>query len=559
MIFLLYIFLPWVFANESPVQMDYTTLEQIIRDNNVRSVDQLLPLLPIEFRSNYTFIYQSRSAQRELTSPDFPRALLYTRDPRGNSNFDLGSRSAKFVLTFTRAPENATEGTDRIETMQWNEETSGFEFRELVFDGESNPLARPIETNPSSCLSCHGNPPRPNWDTYNLWPGVYGSFSAGGCGGASKNSREAQYYESFMRNGRQGPRFRDLPVESQQHQFIGKIEDCFPDSVPIGNALPNSDPNAELTEAFHTLNLRRIKKMITSSTLYPAYRYTLAAVANGCYTQNGYLRELLRNRAGTVENLNQVASLSDRMALGVPAEQLAGINEQLESVSAQFLQDQEATIMRFTQHHPSMSTSSNYGEVDQITQVTWLFRAMGIPWDRITLPFTDGTYNFDSPGAGVIDLYDMIVKIEGPNSELSRMSCTDLSSRSLASLSEQTTSSCVPKASVSPTLTNLAEASIEISQSASLDATINSLQVCMQCHGNGLSSGGFSLAAGSALELGQDLRENPSKLELIRDHLRGVQEDGTSVVRMPLGRPPFDESTQSMILNDLLRLRNNQD
>jgi hypothetical protein len=91
------IFAAWP-APASDSVFDFARLEALLQRNPatgrpVDSVAELVPLLPRELRSNFTFVYDSRSPFRMSISPEFPRVLLFTGD-------------ARLVLTFTGDPEN---------------------------------------------------------------------------------------------------------------------------------------------------------------------------------------------------------------------------------------------------------------------------------------------------------------------------------------------------------------------------------------------------------------------------------------------------------------------
>ena len=89
------IFAAWP-APASNSVFDFARLEALLQRNPAtgRPVDlvaELVPLLPRELRSNFTFVYDSRSPFRLSISPEFPRVLLFTGD-------------ARLVLTFTGDP-----------------------------------------------------------------------------------------------------------------------------------------------------------------------------------------------------------------------------------------------------------------------------------------------------------------------------------------------------------------------------------------------------------------------------------------------------------------------
>jgi hypothetical protein len=74
-------------APASDSAFDSARLEVLLQRNPttgrpVDSIAELVPLLPRELRSNFTFVYDSRSPFRSSISPQFPRVILFTRDAR---------------------------------------------------------------------------------------------------------------------------------------------------------------------------------------------------------------------------------------------------------------------------------------------------------------------------------------------------------------------------------------------------------------------------------------------------------------------------------------------
>jgi|GEM_PF-6081553 len=136
---------------------DHQSLETLVKENNIGSVEKLLPLLPIWLRSNYTLMFYSRSNQE--ASFQQPRAIMYTP-------------LADFIATFT---DSTMKGGDTIETISVNKKTFEFEFREVVF---KNGKAQFSAINPLKCAVCHHGDSdlKPNWDEYPFWLGAYGMY-----------------------------------------------------------------------------------------------------------------------------------------------------------------------------------------------------------------------------------------------------------------------------------------------------------------------------------------------------------------------------------------------
>ena len=80
------------------------------------------------------------------------------------------SREDEFVITFNSDPSQ--EGGNQLEMMEFDREKRAFKFFEVDFDRP--PLEALSEVNPGKCLFCHREDPRPNWDNYFFWRGMYG-------------------------------------------------------------------------------------------------------------------------------------------------------------------------------------------------------------------------------------------------------------------------------------------------------------------------------------------------------------------------------------------------
>lgn len=138
-------------------QRDFSGIETFVASQPDASLDCLIRRLPEDVRAFRTYIKSSLSLQE--ASIKNPRALV-------------GSSDGGFFLTFNG-----------------HENQKGFnEIEFLALDSNSNPTAwvagsikstngrLEIVKNPRKCQSCHGNPVRPIWGKYPLWPNAFGSI-----------------------------------------------------------------------------------------------------------------------------------------------------------------------------------------------------------------------------------------------------------------------------------------------------------------------------------------------------------------------------------------------
>ena len=144
---------------------EYEDLTKLIKTENIKSVEDLIPRLPIDMRSNFTLMYKSQSLQQ--ADKLHPRVIMFGKD-------------AKLTCTYGGNP--SLKGFDSLECYQYRKITKTFDFREVVFPNDENGLASVVfsESNrqavgTSRCTACHGKDPRPNWEPYSDWIGAYGS------------------------------------------------------------------------------------------------------------------------------------------------------------------------------------------------------------------------------------------------------------------------------------------------------------------------------------------------------------------------------------------------
>lgn len=165
------------------------------------TLEQYLDTLPEAHFSHYVLMYKSRSLQ-EASHPN-PRAILFGDD-------------AKFIVSFNGHPHQ--RGFNSLEIIDFDEESRKFHFHRLNFPYRSK---EDWEPNPSVCMNCHGNPPRPLWDGYFVWPGSYGSDAGGS---HIKNPFEVQALADFFSANSSHDRYRRL-IPDVDWRFLEAGED----------------------------------------------------------------------------------------------------------------------------------------------------------------------------------------------------------------------------------------------------------------------------------------------------------------------------------------------
>ena len=329
----------------------YESLLQLAQDKKIQSIDQLLPLLPQNFRDNYATIYRTRSSLQEASESN-PRLLLYS------------GTDAKLLMTFNGS--STQKGYDSLEVIQFRDETQRFEFHEVRFPVDPTNLP---EKNPAACMQCHADPvaldPRPNWDSYFLWPGLIGSHDG----------------DIFARDQ---DRASAMDWAHGRYQFVK-------------NNLPVSEPNSNLSQLLGLLNGQRLARMIReNSGLFPLRFAILGAVtcSDGRYDLSRFLP------AGTASKLQKpyAAVLADTILKNrnYYQQKLHQIDTDLSPLAGpSALTGKRATDPMYADH------GDDYSE--QIARLRYLVEGSGVSMARWNLTFDLDTNSFNDGGLSVLN------------------------------------------------------------------------------------------------------------------------------------------------------------
>jgi len=239
----------------SKEKLTYERLVQIIEENNVKNIEELLPLLPKEYRSSYTLMFRSQSLQS--AAPNSPRVIMFGNDASLILGYNGDSKLHK-----GKAEENPFY---KLEVIQFRKDKAAFEFHEISFPTPSNQKAKVhfSQTNPKKCLRCHRQDPRPNWKHYNRWPGAYGGH--GDFSDASEiEPGERENLEQFLKNKKKDPRYRIL-VGLEKGYKIDGIR---------GTAAQH---NNEFTSRVAQHNFQRVVRLMRATPHYSHYKYAIMA------------------------------------------------------------------------------------------------------------------------------------------------------------------------------------------------------------------------------------------------------------------------------------------
>lgn len=165
--------------------LTFSELEALLEKYKFTRVSDLLRFLAspeggsAEYLRHHTLGFRSRCTQQ--ASPNRPRAIVY-------------GKTAELVLAFN-GDKSQTE-FDRLHIMKFDSRSRSFEFREILFSGDTGQNRNQLNSagsqkagvpfvispaggfplpgqNQGRCLECHRGG-RPIWENYSQWPGFYG-------------------------------------------------------------------------------------------------------------------------------------------------------------------------------------------------------------------------------------------------------------------------------------------------------------------------------------------------------------------------------------------------
>jgi len=481
--------------------MSFAALEQLIVDRNVRSIEDLLPLLPADLRSRYALMFRSRSLHG--SSFAHPRAILF--DPE-----------ARLVISFNGDAGQA--GFTDLETMEFDDAGKSFEFREIAFpvDADRKAGVRISNPNPEPCLKCHGEPARPIWDTHPAWPGAYGERYA-----AALTPTERSGLREFLREQPTHPRYRYL-LEVDR---FANLETFRPSARTRYEGDERLPPNGELGAALGRLNFEAIVHLLESRPEFEATRYLLlATLGSDCGRVDAFFPD--GQRAGIEDALGGFVAASAR-ANAV-----------------------QARLKRMRAVGADRSGSSGYGQVDSIESLD-RFRFVvetrfGLSTSQWTTALEKGSYDFawSPPAAAEMASY-LRKRVERNNPELKALAdfrtfserdpyCAYLARRSRAALA--TASPAAPIASG-----QALEAGAPAHGAARTQALLDQ---CAGCHLGGV---GPQLPLDRPSELAALLRGGRFAHGTLMDEIRWRLAPQAGASRMPLGTNIGEEDRDALL------------
>lgn len=212
----------------------------LIDGGRIQRIEHLIRRLPDELRRNYVLMAETKSSHQATAVR--PRVILASPD-------------ARLLVAFSGAPNDPAY--DRLELIQFQDETDTFEFREIVFRRDRKPEVSP--PNPSRCAGCHQESLRPNWEPGLRWKGAIG----------------------------QAP-FLDF-TESNQLKSFSKLQDerygtLLRKEATAGVEAGRPSAASRLATQINKLNTRRIARQLFQLPSYERHKFAIvAALVNSPY------------------------------------------------------------------------------------------------------------------------------------------------------------------------------------------------------------------------------------------------------------------------------------
>jgi hypothetical protein len=260
------------FCNKERSLTSLSDVTDLIDHCHITTIEDFIEALSPLALQKYLLVYDSRSSQ--MASPDYPRIILYgagarKSHPIGPWNFGPSDETATLTFGISGTPYDPKY--NELEFFQFNHSSKAFEFYKLTFNSQGNKPPTLSQKNPKECLTCHGQDPRPNFDNYPFWPGVFGSDdpisrTAKNDIGVWYSEEETSFAQRYLKNRDQG-RYQHLGVENDSG-YLSRL------------GLTEASTNTNATEFLAAVsgdNMERAARILKQTPSVWPYRYALLA------------------------------------------------------------------------------------------------------------------------------------------------------------------------------------------------------------------------------------------------------------------------------------------
>lgn len=258
-------------------ELSYSDLVSLIKAEKITNIDDLVPKLKAH-KEFWTACGESESAQEKLADPTHPRIIAYGK----SANMFLGYVSCELEDSV----EKDYPDCEALEVIHRDPKTGIVEMREIRLPGKNSKKieAKVSEPNPRQCLHCHGTPPLPVFESYNTWPGCFGSLSRDKNDVMLKNSTEEKNYKTWKDSLKQ--KTAPLRYTSLYWSDRANVITLPPSDKnnytrqELVTATHGKDfaPNAKLTGHVNAMSQASMFQFIQNHPDYEYFKYTLAGI-----------------------------------------------------------------------------------------------------------------------------------------------------------------------------------------------------------------------------------------------------------------------------------------
>lgn len=157
--------------------MDESRLQTLIDLQSVRTIEELVSVLPIEMKANFVLKHgMLRTGENghlvekkvsQSADPHLPRAIVW-------------DEANGFSVSYNGGGEKQTAG-QRLDVLSFDEQKKTFHLKAVHFGLTEEQITQGVKkgkvVSDASCVSCHGPLSRPIFSMYPDWPSFYGSMN----------------------------------------------------------------------------------------------------------------------------------------------------------------------------------------------------------------------------------------------------------------------------------------------------------------------------------------------------------------------------------------------
>lgn len=254
--------------NCSELPISYNEFLDVARDPDVKSTLDFFNKLPKGVLQTFTLIYKSNSVQKEGVDSNWPRVLRQSAD-------------GKMIFSYTCEPNSPTYNS--IEMIRFDDKENGYKFTSIDFKGKgATEVGSRVVENPMSCHGCHSptkyqySDPRPVWQMYSFWDGVYGSTDDRLLNDELKN------FKAFKETQANNPCYQLLPWPDKSKGQTYPNYDLYPYSTVNKTSDYHLRPNLKLTEVHSHLLAKRLARKFMAVPRFKKLKFLVLMDALGC-------------------------------------------------------------------------------------------------------------------------------------------------------------------------------------------------------------------------------------------------------------------------------------